>query len=576
MQFQQLCTRCLFAWFACALLLSCSSSPDASSEDGFDLSAFDIRADQRERDVSVAPDAGGSRPAGDVSRPDVAPDVPPAYAADGAPCADADDCLGDLCLSDPAWPEGMCSSTCEISCGEDYACVDLNEQFACLPRCTDATGCRSGYRCGYRGRGNRVCLPNNVDALGRADGDPCELNADCAGGTCLQEPEYPLGYCTTLYCESAPECARLAVVSACYVPPTGADNFCARVCTADEECRDGYECLNVVGSQGVCVPLVEPEPPPEPPENPLTEVCGFASERGEVVIPFTISPETTAFFVNAYAGDGLDIVTSELRSAEQTYRLPSILYNTLWPIVALPVSSATGVDVIPGEWQLVLSTSSEDVCLVLITEEEPGEVIDLNFWMLESVGVNGLTWETAPDDPDMERIMLRVRRLFSENGLTVRTIRFPEVVPGTSRTVIRSDLGVGAIALEGGLPGDTPDEVLSVNVFIVEAITYGPLGVSPVPGPAGLHGFRGTGVAVDGRYIGESTLPFVGASDPDFYVALVIVHEVGHYLGLGHDSSPLNIMQPIANQENIVFTPPQMEVFFGNVFTKPESGFSQE
>ena len=66
-------------------------------------------------------------------------------------------------------------------------------------------------------------------------------------------------------------------------------------------------------------------------------------ERGEVVLPFTISPETTAFFVNAYARDGLDIVTSELRSAEQTYRLPSILYNTLWPIVALPVSSATGV-----------------------------------------------------------------------------------------------------------------------------------------------------------------------------------------------------------------------------------------
>ncbi len=80
-------------------------------------------------------------------------------------------------------------------------------------------------------------------------GDPCERNADCPGGSCL---DYTGGYCSQ-DCQARPECPS---GSSCWSYADGR-SFCLKSCRSVEDCRanEGYIC----DSDNSCFPAPEEE-----------------------------------------------------------------------------------------------------------------------------------------------------------------------------------------------------------------------------------------------------------------------------------------------------------------------------
>ncbi|HEY6559728.1 MAG TPA: hypothetical protein VI072_20740 [Polyangiaceae bacterium] len=99
-------------------------------------------------------------------------------------------------------------------------------------------------------------------------GDECELSTDCsATGDRLCDLTQPGGYCTMFNCEpgSCPEEAVcigygnvLASAPACQDPQASRRlqrTFCLKSCDSDDDCRGGYDCVDMkrYGERGVVV-----------------------------------------------------------------------------------------------------------------------------------------------------------------------------------------------------------------------------------------------------------------------------------------------------------------------------------
>jgi hypothetical protein len=83
------------------------------------------------------------------------------------------------------------------------------------------------------------------------NGDPCDEATNCAGGSCLTGEAYPGGYCTHTDCGSDAECT---LGDTCVTEQEGT-SFCAAGCFNDAECRNGYACLPVLGTNSrACLP----------------------------------------------------------------------------------------------------------------------------------------------------------------------------------------------------------------------------------------------------------------------------------------------------------------------------------
>lgn len=490
----------------------------------------------------------------------------------GSPCTQDEECIEGLCLQDPDWPQGTCSSvTCSEAdpCDEGAACAMIEGAGRCLATCDRPDGCRLGYRCGVRGRDTRVCLPDNL-SLGAPDGEPCTSDSDCAGGACFVAPEYPDGYCSTLHCASKNDCALLGEDNVCLADFT-ADTRCVRGCSSNLDCRDGYYCNVVFGVSGYCEVFVAPVPPPPPLDNPLPLVCGYASAGGRATLPFTIPAGTTSFGISAYAGDGQEYVLGTVRGpggAEIT--LERYLFDTRWPIYAQVFGTGRFPGGIPaGDWTITFETVSTDMCMLVVPESEPGTVLDLNVYVL---GVGDDTWETLPDNPDWQRVIAHARTLFAGAGITLRDVRYPRIEPEDAAVIIRNDREAGVVAATyGTVPADTQDGALSIDVFLARAFSFGGvLGISPLTGSMGIHGLRWSGFAMTGEYLGAGTLPFSDAGDSEQYLAGVLVHEAGHYLGLPHVNEASNVMLPIAGVSHTRWNAEQIATMLGNPLTKPE------
>ncbi len=181
--------------------------------------------------------------------------------ADGEPCAAATDCASGSC-ADPGDGAQRCLTPCEVGAGS----------------------CPVGDACVGLGDGCGACVDAAIVAGARQLGEPCEADAECAGGaSCLD------GACATS-CDAATPCAPgyrcegLACVRGQLgqvTDPCGEDadcaggltcasgGFCTRACASDDECPDGARCGDVDGATR-CAPTL-----PQ-----IGEACSGACQRG--------------------------------------------------------------------------------------------------------------------------------------------------------------------------------------------------------------------------------------------------------------------------------------------------------
>lgn len=184
-------------------------------------------------------------------------------ARDGSSCSTFGDCnRNQACLVNPFDnPGGYCITlgctlgndlTCSPAPGNDARCADLGGLTGCIDTCKMASDCRQieKYACLPLGNGlPSVCVLPNAGA-----GAACAADAQCGpAGTpwrCLTGASFPKGYCGNANCRVGDE-TTCPQRSHCYDPtparPGSGDEFCARDCAADADCRvaDGYTCQTI-------------------------------------------------------------------------------------------------------------------------------------------------------------------------------------------------------------------------------------------------------------------------------------------------------------------------------------------
>jgi hypothetical protein len=197
--------------------------------------------------------------------------------ATGSSCAWGRQCAGRVCIGahlggrDTGWTGGMCTERClDGNCPAGQVCADLGDGLYCLPGCAAAADCREAYVC------NPVlgaCLPDCTlgwdcgddflcggDGLCVVDwpelapvGGPCDQDADCSDGWCLEEtgggaPTGWSGGACTVPCGPGGLCPAAA---GCMV--LEGEGWCLPRCQGPggPACRDGYVCDPFMH---VCVP----------------------------------------------------------------------------------------------------------------------------------------------------------------------------------------------------------------------------------------------------------------------------------------------------------------------------------
>lgn len=475
--------------------------------------------------------------------PDPGPTLNPDGAVDGSPCAADDECRGGACLTGDAWPEGYCTHpTCDPECDDGAACINSNVGNFCAVTCDSDDDCRSGYACGYEtGSALKVCVP----PVGAADGEPCDRDSDCQGGTCLTD--WPGGFCTTVGCDNFEDCSRQGNNNRC-LRQRGPDS-CVRICQETSECREGYVCEQFGNGEGLCYP--DPAVPVDPAVlagNPFDITCEPATSTS-VSFDYDVAADTVAYMVTPFTKDGRqlgpDRITLpggtgvDMRGANSFQSIPAQIYGSMNPTI-VPATAQFAAQLEPGTHTYSLQTNGAEVCHYLLEEDELGDTIDFNIYLVDVPGIDATTAKT---DPDMLEVLQQFDDIYGSAGVSIGTIRYFDITGSDADRfgVLRREGDVEALVQLSEKPGPSMDEALSINIFFTRAFALGgAIGISlGLPGPAGLHGSVGSGVAFTSEYLGQTVEPSLGQGesvDGNVFTGQILAHEVGHYLGLFHTS----------------------------------------
>lgn len=472
---------------------------------------------------------------------------------DGSSCVANSQCDGELCLTPrQGWRSGYCTTLdCqEAGCnGEDAACVAfLDGSSMCFDECGSNTECRAGYRCRtLDATGRRVCYRDLVDGPSAgAVGAECERSEDCREGLVCDDSR-PGGYCIK------PDCTGTCPVGATCADWDG-NLRCVQACGATRDCRIGYVC-DPLGEQLVCTPGDEVQPPFDfgVTEDVLGIRCGgeeIAVAEGQRTwrIDFEIPEGTTSYTMVPFVKTGaLRPITLETPEREidliDEYRHHNIRATEFqfydqeshgtfgevafdWPIT-VPYAPQYSDRVVPGTHTLEVTTTTAEPCVYVVASAEPGVSLDLNVIF---VGLEGFSAQTADSDPDLAEVFGRVDDILATAGIGLGDVRFydaPREVRERYAYVRSLDELKRAVAF--GQPRDeTLAGHLNVDVFLVNDLQFDGaivFGLSAgLPGPPGLHGNPANGLMFTGADIGSDNA----------FVAHVMAHELGHYLGLRH------------------------------------------
>lgn len=507
----------------------------------------------------------------------------------GSECGDRSECVGSdgmlggagaICAKAPLYPGGYCTRVgCapgDCSTGSGLCLIGgLNGDGTntCVKTCRMQGDCRTGYKCeSFDEQNIKACIPSSSQTgLLRVDGAPCSKDNECQGGTCLSDGSgWPQGHCTTSGCVSTQSCATDgSAITKCLNTPEAA-NICLRSCTTDANCRAGYTCEPSANTERACVPgSGGPDTGPGPDglgtdyaAYPFPITCGPPS-GSQFVHDFNIVAGTTSYFTGAFSSAGSMSPTSIRSGAttvasfsgeQQFQQITSLLLQTAAPVL-MPAAPQYAAQVRPGAHQLVVqSQGSASVCGYTITESTPGQVIDVNIYL---VGVPGVTAQSAPTDPNLQATINAFSAIYENVGLSVGEVTYRELSAAntTAHRVIRSQAQIGRLMETSVRPGNTRDSVLSLNVFFVQSIAIdgaeGILGLSQgIPGSAGIHGHTSSGVVFTSEYLGvtapDPTAPGDMANGNE-YTGLIMAHEIGHYMGLFHTTETDGTSDPLSD-----------------------------
>lgn len=529
----------------------------------------------------------GTRDAARVDPPDtgIPPDtgVPPEpKRLDGTACMRDSQCEGGKCMPEPGFPEGYCTrSGCrnDTQCSSmESVCVTRAGPDICAVACGTDMDCRPGYACFAPTDGERlVCLPaNQRPPEKKADGEPCTRDNQCRGNICQPEPDWPDGHCTTRSC-SFGGCNDGANDAICVHHPEEGE-FCARSCADERDCRAGYVCAAISADERACLPS-DLIPPIQPPETyPFDMNCNVTVLGQVAEIDYVVSEEATSYTITALSRDGNSIFPREIQlpdgnnidlTGDHLFQtLTASLHGWVAPLT-VPMVEQDGMLKQAGPHRLVLDTASNDICWYVIEERAPGTKVDLDMYF---TGLADLNAGNAAMDESFQEMLTELNRILRQVDLEVGRVRYHDVTgQAVDRfRVITSDNDFYDLMAESVQPTSTElDPHLKLNVFFVETITIGALGIaSAIGGPPALHGTRASGVVVTGEFFAQTVPnPFTGEPiDGDIFTALIVGHEMGHYLNLYHTSDTDDSHDPILDTAECPSAlPPDQCGAFGNL-----------
>lgn len=366
----------------------------------------------------------------------------------GSACSNGAQCESGSCLTNMVG--GYCSV---LDCQSDAACGSGRcllltdeeagtELAACFKGCTDDAACRFGYRCSDPDGGGGVCVPRDDGATdpvrnpnGAPDGQPCTVDINCRGGTCLRAAEgYPGGYCTTLDCATVgcndpsggtAQCRVITQETACFVD-----------CAADGQCREGYKCVGADTGAGYCAPPVSAPPPVTPGGGDIAVQCdsGGGATR---TIRFDIAADTLAFTVVPYS-ETSNVRPLRLRlpngtvgaDFDGTYKFLDV--NPFYIETAAPVffPAAPQFGNIAqqggGTYELDVAVGSGPLCWYVLQKSTPGTRIAVN---ITFVGVTGLNASNAGNHAGFNTMIDTFERIYRSAGIELDTLRLFDASP---------------------------------------------------------------------------------------------------------------------------------------------------
>lgn len=501
----------------------------------------------------------------DDEKADLLPTPPGFDGSDGAACAATSDCKGTECLSRLAgWPDGYCTTLeCDDStCGDNSRCTAiLDGTRACLQLCDAPADCRQDYDC-LPVEDAAVCLPSEGDGPRSGEfGSRCDSDEDC-NGVLECETSVQGGYCLSRDCDSCDQ------DSTCGELTDTVSDVCLQACEDTLACRLGFVCRQTDDSSA-CVPseASQPDVSFETTSSVLGIHCdsrpvGTSDLGTRYQIDFDVSADASSFVVVPFVERGqispvailgpndlnIDLIDAyrhhNLRASEiSLYDLRPIgTYATIafdWPI-HVPYAPQFADFVREGTYTINVTTDASPPC-VYVVESGEGTRLDLNIHL---VGIDYRA-ATAAQDPDFVEVLEQVSALYGQAGIELGEVRFfdaPEEIE-ERYTIVRQFEDVKRLTAFSEAPGPTLDEHLSVDVFLVEDIVISGanvLGLSAsVPGAPGMHGNAGNGLV-----FGTADLGF-----DNTFVALIMAHEIGHYLGLRHTTEIVHNLASDAAEE---------------------------
>ncbi|MGZ6029181.1 MAG: hypothetical protein ACXWK5_07160 [Myxococcaceae bacterium] len=440
---------------------------------------------------------------------------------------------GLTCVDNADFPGGVCTSRCGSggTCPSGNKCVQLSTGEYCALSCDSGNGCPTGLVCGSGGSAGKVCL---APASAPATSISCSTAPVAVNGGLINAPE--TAGCVQPVVQSTYAPAPPAIGSTL---PLGMHAVGTKLQFQLPAGTTGFTVVSQGSSSNVSKvsafgALLPNGPLPTPIQEPNGTFFDYPAsfdlappDRALTWSP--ISPVTgSVTFPNGTAG--LEKAAKGLTPGTWTLTVSDLLHECKTLQCGDPASGSTA-----DSYDVTVLTRSGGI-------PERG-ALDLAIYLVSG----SLSAATAPDDPDIRRMLQRVTADFARAGICLQTVTYYDV-PDWARTRWAVVTAGPAAAAEPcseyrqiftlARPGN------SVALFFVDQITEpnAPSGTrligydGAIPGVSTFNGTIAGGALVSSGDLHSTagcTSAFSTSCGPDV-VGETVAHEVSHALGLFH------------------------------------------